>query len=357
MVYNEVVKIGDSYLLPLISEMYGLEGYEIKPVNAHSGGRNLVYTCEKEGTDAKILRIAFLQDRSREDFLGEVEYIRYLFEHGASVSDVVNSQSENLLEEITYNNHTFFVCLFKKAKGKQLVENHYQYREGVPMSEYYYNCGKVLGKLHQLSKGYAPVHQRYSFFDKYNIEYIDKLIPDTFPVLKEKIVEILNTLEGLDKNQESFGMVHFDYNDGNYSIDFNSGQITVYDFDNSCYCWYMFDLAALWTQGVGWIHFEPDADKRKVFMDNYFETVLDGYKSETLIENSMLDKLPLFIQVNLIENIVDAFEVMRNNGEEPACDEELAYLIKCLEDDIPYKGFFHEIYSCDEPFEYEKQNV
>ena len=71
----------------------------------------------------------------------------------------------------------------------------------------------------------------------------------------------------------------------------------------------------------------------------------------------MLEKLPLFIQVNLMAGIVDAFEVMRNNGEEPECDEELSYRIKCLEDDIPYMGFFHEIYSCEEPFEYEERNI
>ena len=357
MIYNEVVTIGDSYLLPLISALYGLEGYEIKPVQAHFGGRNVVYTCEKKDTDAKILRIAYLHDRVREDFQSEVAYIRYLFEHGGSVSDVVNSRNGELLEEITYNNHTFFICLFEKAKGKKLVENNYRYRDGVPITEYYYNCGKVLGKLHQISKGYTPVHSRYSFFDKYNAEYIEKLIPDSLPLLKEKLIHLLTTLKGLDRNRESFGMVHFDFNDGNYSIDFDNGQITVYDFDNSCYCWYMFDLAGLWTQGVGWIQFEPDAAKRKAFMDDYFETVVEGYKSETTIEKSILDKLPLFIQVTVMEAIVDAFEVMRNSGEELECDEELAYLIKCMEDDILYKGFFHEIYSCEEPFEYEKQNV
>jgi Ser/Thr protein kinase RdoA (MazF antagonist) len=334
-----------------------LEGYEIKLVKAHDGGRNVVYTCEKEGAYAKILRIAFLNDRSREDFLGEVEYIRYLFEHGGNVSDVVRSRKGNLLVEITISNHTFFVCLFKMAKGKKLAEKNYRYREGVPITEYFYNCGKVLGKLHQLSKGFTPVHQRYSFFDKYNAQYIDRLIPNSLSLLKEKMIEFLKTLEGLDRNRESFGMIHFDYNDGNYSIDFDTGQITVYDFDNSCYCWYMFDLAGLWTQGAGWIQFEPDADKRKKFMDNYFETVLEGYKSETGIENWMLDKLPLFIQVNIMEGVVDAFEVMRNNGNEPECDEELSYLIKCLEDDIPFKGLFHDIYSCEAPFEYEEREL
>ncbi|MED0981457.1 phosphotransferase [Bacillus paramycoides] len=357
MTHNKIVRIGDSYLLPLVSNLYGLQGYETKPVKAHPGGRNVVYTYEKEGADAKILRISFLNDRSREDFLGEVEYIRYLFEHGGSVSDVISSRKGNLLEEITYNNHTFFICLFKKAKGKMLVENNYRYREGVPNSEYYYNCGKTLGKLHQISKGYTPVHRRYNFFEKYTVEYIDKLIPDSLSLLKEKLIQLLKTLEGLDRNRESFGMVHFDYNDGNYSIDFDTGQITVYDFDNSCYCWYMFDLASLWISGVGWIQFELDADKRKKFMDDYFEVALAGYRSETKIENSMLENLPLFIKVNLLERIVDEFEYMRRNGEDPTCDEELSYCIKCLEDDIPYMGFFHKIYSCKEPFEYEERNI
>ncbi len=357
MTYNEVVNFSETYLLPLVSKLYGLEGYEFKLVKAHTGGRNVVYTCEKGSADPKILRIAFLKDRNREDFLGEVEYIRYLFERGGSVSNVVSSLKENLLEEIIHNNHTFFICLFEKAKGKKLVENNYRYRGGVPITEYYYNCGKVLGKIHQLSKEFTPVQRRYSFFDKYNAEYIDKVIPNSLSLLKQKLLELLKALESLDIDRESFGMIHFDYNDGNYNIDFDTGQITVYDFDNSCFGWYMYDLAALWTQGVGWIQFEEDATKRKKFMDDYFATVLTGYRSETSVESSMLDKLPLFIKVTLMENIIDAFEVMQNNGEKPECDEELSYCIKCLEDDIPYKGFFHEIYSCEEPFEYEIRDI
>ncbi|WP_157891897.1 hypothetical protein [Paenibacillus crassostreae] len=37
MIYNEVVKIGDAHLLPLISELYKLEGYEIKLFSADAG--------------------------------------------------------------------------------------------------------------------------------------------------------------------------------------------------------------------------------------------------------------------------------------------------------------------------------
>lgn len=357
MTHKDVVKIGDAYLLPLASALYGLDGYEIRPLQAHDGGRNVVYCCEKAGAGAQILRIVFLPDRSRDDVLAEVEYIRYLYEHGGSVANVISSRNGNLLEELTYSHHSLYISLFEQARGKRLVDNQYRYRDGVPMTEYFYHCGKVLGKLHQLAKRYTPVHRRYSFFEKYTADYLDALLPSTLPLVKGKLVQLLNTLEGFDRDRASYGLVHFDYNDGNYSIDVATGHITVYDFDNACYCWYLYDLADLWGNGMGWIQGERDAGKRKAFMDAYFATALAGYRSETDIDEAMLEHLPVFINVNVMEGMVDAFEVMRNTGEAPACDAELSYRLKLLEDDIPYKGFFHEIYSCEAPFACEGRNI
>lgn len=357
MTRNEVIKICDESLLSTISKLYGLEEYQSGLISPHDGGRNIVYICEKEGLKSKILRISYLNDRHLEDYLGELEYIKYLFNHGGSVSNVISSLNGNIIEKVSFNGNTFFVCLFEKAKGKKLVENNYKYREGAEITEYYYNCGKTLGKLHQLSKEYTPLQSRYNFFDKYNENYIDELIPDTLSLLKTKLKEHIKTLKNLSRNRDNFGMVHFDYNDGNYSIDFDNGQITVYDFDNSCFSFYMFDLASLWTNGFGWIQFEPDPIKRRKFMEDYFKIALDGYRSETEIDENMLDKLPVFINTNIMENIVDTFEVMKNSENDPECDEELMYLIKCLEDDIPYMGFFSDIYSCDTPFEFEVRSV
>lgn len=353
--YDEALKIGNERILPAAIGLYGLEGYDIQPVGAHDGGRNVVYTCEPEGAnaDAKILRISFLGDRSRELVLAELEFVRYLAGRGGNVADVIPSRNGQLMEEIVHDGQPFFICLFRKARGKQLSENHYRYREGAPLSEYFHNCGKVLGRLHQLSKGFNPVHRRYGFFDKFNAGHIDSLIPDSFRRLKEKLVDHLKSLDELDQSPDVFGLVHFDYSDGNYSIDYDTGRITVYDFDNCCYCWYMYDLANVWAHGVGWVQFEPDAGKRKAFMEDYFETVLAGYRTETKIGQAMLEKLPLFIQTVLMENILDAFETMRNSGEDPEDDEELMYRIKCIEEDIPYLGFFHEMYSCEHPFEHE----
>lgn len=354
---NQVIKIVDTHVLPTLIELYGLDEYKISVVDAHEGGRNLVYLCKNEDTGNKIIRIAFLTDRNTEDFLSELEYVRYLYEHGGSVANVVDSGNGHLLEEINYQGHRLYVSVFEEAKGEQLANNGYQYREGAPLSEYFYNCGKTLGRLHALSKEYKPLHRRYSFFDKYNAKYINQIIPDFLPLLKVKLVELIRTLEVMDRDSGTFGMVHFDYSDGNYMIDYTTGNITVFDFDNACFCWYMYDLANVWQHGVGWVQFEADKEKRQQFMIEYFDTVLEGYKSETVVDDEMLKDLQLFINVSIMESIIDAFEVMRNNGEKPGCDERLSYLIKCMEDDIPYEGFFHNIYSCDEPFEYELREI
>lgn len=233
-----------------------------------------------------------------------------------------------------------------------MVENEYKYRDGAPIYEYFYNCGKVLGQIHRLSKKYRPEHRRYSFFNKFNATYIDETVPAPLTLLNKKLKRILSKLKELPTDTGSYGMLHFDFNDGNYTVDFDTGQITAFDFDNSLYGWYMYDLAGLWAAGVGWAMFESDACKRRETMEKYFSTVLDGYKSETNIDNTMLDRLPLFINANSLESVLGMFADDRDNGEDWKEDESLRYMIKCIEDDIPYQGLFHEIYSCEHPFEY-----
>lgn len=348
------VAIDDRRLAEKAKALFGLTGYAMRRIEGHEGGRNIVFQCEKAGDAPYMLRVSVRQDRSREDVLAELEFVNFLFAHGAGVSPAIPSLRGNLAESFTLDGRPLHMCLFRKAKGKTMPENHYRYREGAPLAEYFFQCGKTLGKIHHLSKAYVPVHRRHGFFDKCNASVIDELVPDDRLLLKDKMKRLLTDLEGLERSRDRYGLVHFDFNDGNYAIDFATGAITVYDFDNACSCWYTYDLADLWTNGTGWIAAEPDAGKRKAFMEDYFNTALAGYRSETAIDKALLAQLPLFLQVTLMENILDAFAAMRDCGEEPEVDEELAYLIKCMEEDIPYRGFFHEIYNCEEPFAYKK---
>ena len=168
--------------------------------------------------------------------------------------------------------------------------------------------------------------------------YIDQLISDEYTELKKAIAKRLDEFQELPKDKDCYGLVHFDYSDGNYHIDMDTGAITVFDFDNCMNCWYMFDLANLWLHNEGWTWQENDPAKRFALMQQCFELQLQGYKTETDIPEEMLEKLPLFIDMVLIENIVDEFECAIREGEKLDY-EDVEDAAQSLIESIPYAGF------------------
>ncbi len=317
---------------------YDLENFEFDQVGGHDGGRNLVYVCKQKDEKKYVLRISALGDRAMEEYEAETEFVHYLAENGASVADVIPSKNGRFVECMEENGTECFVSLFAYARGMLLSDQGYRYREGAPLSELFYNMGKTIGAIHRLSKQYQPVHKRQQYFDKYNVDDIGKVIPETYAELKAAIADRLEKFQALPMDPESYGLVHFDFSDGNYHVDYSDGAITTFDFDNCIYCWYMFDLAHLWTHGVGWCMWIEDGEERLKYMkEKYFAVVLEGYRSETNLPESLLEKLTLFIDMVLIEGIVDEFECAAREGEEPD-PEDIEDYVKCLVEDIPYAG-------------------
>ena len=325
-------------IIDQVKQLFDIEDYTFTPVTGHEGGRNRIIIVSKNEDKQYILRIADLGDRSEKDYLAETEYVHYLAENGAPVADVIPSVNGRLVESMEAEGKTVYVSLFAYAKGMLLVDNGYRYREGASLDEYFYNTGKALGAIHRLSKEYEPVHPRQDYFDKYNMTYLNQLIPEEYSELKAAIERRLDEFRALPKNKDIYGLVHFDYSDGNYHVDMNTGEITVFDFDNCMNCWYMFDLANLWLHNEGWTWQEADPGKKFELMQQCFNYQLQGYKTETDIPEEMLEKLPLFIDMVLIENIVDEFECAIREGEELDY-EDIEDAAENLIESIPYAGF------------------
>ena len=324
-------------ILEQAKKLYPLEDCNFTLVSGHEGGRNQIVIVSRDGEKLYVLRISSLGDRSENDYLAETEFVRYLAENGAPVVDVIPSVQGRLVECVNMDDKAVYISLFVYANGMLLVENGYRYREGVPLTEYFYNTGKALGAIHRLSKTYKPVHSRPDYFDKYNMAYLDGLIPDEYSELKSAIAARLETFRALPTDTQSYGLVHFDFSDGNYHIDMTTGALTVFDFDNCLYCWYMFDLANLWLHNEGWTRQEPDPGKRFKLMQLCFDLQLQGYKTETEVPDELLGKLPLFIDMVLIENIVDEFECAAREGEELDY-EDIEDAAESLIHEIPYAG-------------------
>ena len=322
-------------ILEQIQKRYALEDCTFTIMSGHEGGRNRIVIVSRNGENKHVLRISDLDDRSEEDYLAEAAFVHYLAQNGAPVADVIPSVHGRLAERVEADGKAVYISLFAYAKGMLLADNGYRYRKGAPLSEYFYNTGKALGAIHRLSKAYAPVHRRPDYFDKYNMEYLDRLIPDEYGELKTAVAKRLESFRALPQDNGCYGLIHFDFSDGNYHIDMETGAITVFDFDNCMNCWYMFDLANLWLHNEGWTRHETEPGKRFALMRQCFDLQLQGYKTETDLPEEMLEKLPLFIDMVLIENIVDELECCAREGEELDW-EDIEDAAECLTHGFPH---------------------
>ena len=156
-------------------------------------------TVSRNGDNQYVLRISVLGDRSENDYLAETEFVRFLAENGVSVAAVIPSVHGNLVEHMVID-----------AKGILIADNSYRYREGATLSEYFYNTGKALGAIHRLSRAYVPVHPRPDYFDKYNMTYLDRLIPEEYGKLKTSVAKHLEIFSALPQDKSCYGLVHFD---------------------------------------------------------------------------------------------------------------------------------------------------
>jgi Ser/Thr protein kinase RdoA (MazF antagonist) len=83
------------------------------------------------------------------------------------------------------------------------------------------------------------------------------------------------------------------------------------------------------------------------------QTVINGYRTECSITDEELEHLELMVNVVLLENIIDTFEVMKTAGEEFDFDEEDSYNVKCLVEGFSWFGFYSDIFDVESPFEVE----
>lgn len=89
-------------------------------------------------------------------------------------------------------------------------------------------------------------------------------------------------------------------------------------------------------------------EDRKAFMDHYMEQVMEGYNRENSLSAEWLACLPLFVRLIQVEEFLHFVQYIDEPDEE--MQTQLDYKIKCIEDDIPYMGFYDSIYSPERPF-------
>ena len=353
---KDIIRICDRQVLDTACQLFGTQKDALKVFASYEGCENLVHEYERDGNPF-ILRISFRPDRTAGQIQAELHFVNYLAEHGVRVSRPVPSRNGNLLETVQAAGIPFHIASFVKGKGMRVPDNGYRYREGAPIEEYFENWGQILGQMHALAKDYQPASDRvkrpvWSEIHKSRL-MIETRVPDRLVVVRDRIQTLLKKVLSLPKDRDSYGLIHGDFNDGNFTVDTTNGDITAFDFDDCCYFWFVYELASAWEGGIGRVMFQG-LEERKAFMDHYMEQVMAGYNRENSLRAEWLARLPLFVRLIQVEEFLYFAQYIEQADEE--MQAQLDYKIKCIEEDIPYMGFFESIYSPERPFSLSSAN-
>lgn len=264
---------------------YGCMYHNLELIGNH---QHYVYKVKKNNGYI-FIRITHQSHRQWKDISAEINWIKHLSSKGINVAMPIYSYNNLVIETIHDEDEIFYVVAFKEAKGKGIGQ--YPWNFKIP-----YTLGKLTAHMHVIAKDYIPIHtnKRYNW-DKNNfINNASDYLPDN----QFKVIEELNSLVAqikvLPKYRDSFGLIHGDLVACNYHFDGN--RITLFDFDESCYCWFINDIA---IQLFYWsLTYRGHIDKEGAYTCAMH--FLEGYRKVNSIEAFWLKQIPLFIKLREI---------------------------------------------------------
>ena len=349
---QSIVDLFNGQGLDLAAKLYGSTSDSLRIYEDYLGCQNIVYDYEVNDVDY-VLRVSHRSDRPLEQVKAEAHFVDYLVKNGARVSKPVPSIRGNLVETLEVGGRPFHLVSFIKGRGARVPDNGYRYREGVSLEVYFRDWGQTLGRMHALAKLYEPPGRSYrrpDWLSERGPGYIEGRVPGGFPVVRGRLKGLVAEAGALPREIDSYGLIHADFNDGNFTLDYDTGDITVFDFDDCCNGWFMYDIACAWEGGVGRTMFETDVKRRRQFMERYFELVMEGYEEENHLSDAWLKRLPLFLKFVEMESILTYFRYFGEGELDSEDQARLDYLVYCVENDVPYLGFFDSVFSPEDPF-------
>lgn len=152
--------------------------------------------------------------------------------------------------------------------------------------------GAMVGRLHRLSTRYpgppAPLAR-----PAWEVEVgsLADLVAHE-PEAHARFIEVLERLETLARDRDTFGTMHTDLH--RHNIHWHEGRMHVFDFEDAIEFWFVSDLAIVLYYAV--LAPLDDADPQGCY-DAWKGPLLDGYATEHALPAEALDTLPLFLSL------------------------------------------------------------
>jgi Ser/Thr protein kinase RdoA (MazF antagonist) len=270
----------DEKILEVLYKLYDIDRESIKEVNECGE----IFECSYQ-ENYYVLRLSDYKSFGEQK--EEADFINYLYQNGVNVANVIPSKNGEMIEIIEYNEQEIYAALFSKALGHQATSKEWDNN----LIEKY---GKMIGKMHKLSKQYSPQNISHSIKNWFEQEEYDykKHLPECHELIMDKCDALFNAIKSLPRNKETYGLIHSDIGQGNSFID--GDEITIFDFQDCEYHYFMNDIAIMIYFGVEQSFNGKDINTYSI---DFINSLLKGYRSEIEIDSFWIEKIPLFLKL------------------------------------------------------------
>jgi len=325
------IEIKNRYNDVILQDAIRRFGIDKSSVELLDGFESFIYEVARQGK-SYILRISHSLRRSTALIQGELDWLNYLSDNGISVARAIPSNNGRLVEAIRdAGDGDFLAAVFVKAEGKE---------PGDWPPQLVNKLGETLGAMHHLSKHYEPSDERYArlhWDDRIMLE-VEFVLPESEHVVLSKYFELRDHLAMLERDRDSYGLIHQDAHAGNFFVD-EAGGITLFDFDDACYSWYVNDIAIVLFYAV------MGSEDRHAFTRFFMEHFLKGYRNKNSLDGKWLKQIPHFLklrEIDLYAVIHRSFDL--DNIDDPFAENFMKRRQERLESGTPYIDFdFHSM--------------
>lgn len=294
--------------------------------------QNFVYEFERDSA-SYILRIGHSLRRSEALVQAEVDWVNHLLTGGVSAGRPIRSANGRFVEAVVDGHGGHFLAVaFVKASGHEASEGDWT-------AQFFEQYGQLIGSMHALARTYRPVHparQRHDWSDA-GTSVAKHTLPEPEAT---KYRTVCDYLSRLPKDSESYGLIHHDAHVKNVLVDV-SGRLTIVDFDNCVYSWFVNDIA------IALFYMASFARDPRGFASECLPHFLRGYRQANKLHPRWLNEIPHFLKLRELAMYAVILQGRETGRINDWCADYLREHKTRIEYDVPYIEFdFQSLAPC-----------
>lgn len=263
---------------------------------------NFVYAFESPSGRA-ILRLTHSSHHTEAEILAELDWINYLTDHGVPACRPLPSRNTRLAEVCPVDGSYFVAVASEYAPGRFIDEANPEEWNAA----FFRAFGKTVGKMHAVTKHYAAPQlgqKRPQWHEEDTLRKASDYLPADQKLAATDLEKLLARFGAAQPSRDSYGLVHGDLNPTNFFV--LNGQITLFDFDDCAYNWFINDIAVAMPRysplfsTAGW----------EAPFTEFFQQFMRGYSEENHLEPIWLDYLPDSLR---LQNIITLIACHQSN--------------------------------------------